>query len=77
MKFKPLAIDFKRGLFPEDELSKEDAIKFLSKENLLFRDAPLGFLLLTYLSQPLGFVKNLGNRSNNLHPMARRIRNVQ
>lgn len=72
-----LAIDFKRGLFPEVELSKEDAIKFLSKENLLFRDAPLGFLLLTYLSQPLGFVKNLGNRSNNLHPMARRIRNVQ
>lgn len=72
-----LAIDFKRGLFPEVELSKEDAIKFLSKENLLFRDAPLGFLLLTYFSQPLGFVKNLGNRSNNLHPMARRIRNVQ
>lgn len=72
-----LAIDFKKGLFPEVELSKEDAIKFLSKENLLFRDAPLGFLLLTYLSQPLGFVKNLGNRSNNLHPMARRIRNVQ
>lgn len=72
-----LAVDFKRGLFPEVELSKEDAIKFLSKENLLFRDAPLGFLLLTYLSQPLGFVKNLGNRSNNLHPMARRIRNVQ
>lgn len=72
-----LAIDFKRELFPEVELGKEDAIKFLSKENLLFRDAPLGFLLLTYLSQPLGFVKNLGNRSNNLHPMARRIRNVQ
>lgn len=56
------------------EVSKEDALKFLAKEPLVFADAPNGYLLLTYKGLGLGFVKNLGNRSNNLHPMARRIR---
>jgi NOL1/NOP2/fmu family ribosome biogenesis protein len=30
-------------------------------------------VLLTYASRPLGFVKNLGNRANNLLPDNRRI----
>ena len=56
------------------EVGREDALKFLAKEPLLFPDAPMGYLLLVYCGLPLGFVKNLGNRSNNLLPMARRIR---
>ncbi len=56
------------------EVCREDALKFLAKEPLLFPDAPMGYLLLVYCGLPLGFVKNLGNRSNNLLPMARRIR---
>ncbi len=56
------------------EVGREDALKFLAKEPLLFPGAPAGYLLLVYSGLPLGFVKNLGNRSNNLLPMARRIR---
>ena len=60
--------------FPVVELSKEQALAFLSKEPLVLDNEPNGYLLLTYLGYPLGFVKNLGNRSNNLWPQARRIR---
>ena len=34
----------------------------------------LGFVLLTYKDAPLGFVKNIGNRANNLYPQEWRIR---
>lgn len=56
------------------EVGREDALKFLAKEPVLIPDAPLGYVLLTYGGLGLGFVKNLGNRTNNLLPMARRIR---
>ena len=36
-------------------------------------DAPKGYVLLTCGCSPLGFVKNLGNRANNLYPAAWRI----
>lgn len=56
------------------EVTREDALKFLAKEPLVFPGRPLGYLLLTYRGCGLGFVKNIGNRSNNLLPVARRIR---
>ena len=37
-------------------------------------EADWGIVLLTYGGHPLGFVKNLGNRCNSLHPQNRRIR---
>lgn len=58
---------------PKVELSKDEAIKFLQREPLIFADSPKGYLLLTYKGLGLGFVKNLGNRSNSLLPMNRRI----
>ena len=60
--------------FPVVELTRDEALDFLSKEPLTFEKSPNGYLLLTYKGIPLGFVKNLGNRSNNLWPQARRIR---
>jgi NOL1/NOP2/fmu family ribosome biogenesis protein len=56
------------------EVSREDALKFLSKEALVLPEAPRGYLLLTYKGLGLGFVKNLGNRTNSLLPSCRRIR---
>lgn len=56
------------------EVSREDALKFLAKEMLVLSDAPRGYLLLTFEGLGLGFVKNLGNRTNSLLPNARRIR---
>ena len=58
---------------PKVELSKDEAVKFLQREPLVFKDSPKGYLLLTYMGLGLGFVKNLGNRSNSLLPMSRRI----
>lgn len=52
----------------------EIAIAYLKKETIVLPDAPKGFLLLTYREYPLGFVKNLGNRANNLYPNEWRIR---
>lgn len=59
--------------FPAVELSREEALHFLHKDSLTLRDAPCGFVLVRYGGLPLGFVKNLGNRANNLHPSSRRI----
>ena len=67
------------GLLPDlsyetVEVSREDALKFLSRDPVTFPAAPRGYLLLTYKGLGLGFVKNLGNRTNSLLPPARRIR---
>jgi len=35
---------------------------------------PGGIVLLTYQHEPIGFVKNIGNRANNLYPNEWRIR---
>ena len=56
------------------ELPCEQALAYLHREALSLPDAPVGYLLLTYNGAPLGFVKNLGNRANNLYPAEWRIR---
>lgn len=61
--------------FPEVELSPEDALLYLSKEAItLPEDTPKGYVTVTYKGFPLGFLKNLGNRANNLYPSEYRIR---
>ena len=61
--------------FPTVELAWEDAIKYLKKEALVLPEGSAkGYVLLTYKGQALGFVKNLGNRANNLYPQEWRIR---
>lgn len=69
-----LSVSLDRSRYPVVELSREDALKFLAKEPLVFEDRPVGLILLTYKDIALGFVKNLGRRSNNLHPSPRRIK---
>ena len=62
-------------LFPRTEVSSEQAIAYLRKEGLILdTDVPRGYVLLTYQGIPLGFVKNIGNRANNLCPQEWRIR---
>lgn len=61
------------GISPVD-VGREEALRFLAKEPLVLPGAPMGYVLLVYRGLGLGFVKNLGNRTNNLLPMARRIR---
>lgn len=65
----------RKDAFPTVDLSWQEAVTYLRKENLtLPDDAPKGYILLTYRSVPLGWVKNLGNRCNNLHTQEWRIR---
>ena len=64
--------------FPEIELSKEDALRYLAKEAIMLPEgSPKGFVTATYSGFPLGFLKNLGNRSNNLYPSEWRIRSIK
>lgn len=61
--------------FVREEVSYEQAIAYLRKEAITLSDAaPRGVVLLTYKEVPLGFVKNIGNRANNLYPQEWRIR---
>ena len=61
--------------FPREEISYGQAIAYLRKEAVTLSDAaPRGVVLLTYKDIPLGFVKNIGNRANNLYPQEWRIR---
>lgn len=50
------------------------AILFLRKEAIYLPDSSLGYLLICYKGQGLGWVKNMGNRCNNLYPSEWRIR---
>ncbi|MBR1576714.1 MAG: rRNA cytosine-C5-methyltransferase [Bacteroidales bacterium] len=68
-----LSLSYGRGEWPEWEVDRETALRFLHKDALVLPDAPRGVVLLTYASLPLGFVKNIGSRCNNLHPAGRRI----
>ncbi len=56
------------------EVDLPTALAFLHKDSIVLPDAPKGYLKVLYRGVPLGFVKNLGNRCNNLHPSNRRIR---
>jgi len=67
------AIDTKA--FHTAEVSHAQAINYLRKETIVLPQAtPCGIVLLTYRNQPIGFVKNIGNRANNLYPQEWKIR---
>lgn len=64
-----------RSAFPlQYELSDNEALRYLSAETLVLQGVEKGFVLLTYHNVPLGFVKNIGGRCNNLYPNNWRIR---
>jgi len=68
-----LSTRLNRDSFRVCEISYKDAVAYLQKEALSI-DAPKDYVLLTYKHEPLGFVKNIGTRANNLYPQEWRIR---
>lgn len=62
--------------FATYEVDWKTAITYLRKEALILDNQPKGYILLTYQGKPLGFVKNIGNRANNLYPQEWRIRSA-
>ena len=71
---QPLALSacLRADAYPRVELSYEDALAYLRRESVSV-DGPRGYVLTCYHGHPLGFVKNLGNRANNLYPQPWRI----
>ena len=62
-----------RGEYPAIDLTRQQALEYLHHDPLRFPDAPRGFCCVAFEGHPLGFVNNLGNRCNTLHPLSRRI----
>ena len=63
--------------FAHVPLSYTEAIAYLRKEAFPLPDTvPCGFVVVEYEGFPLGFVKNIGNRANNLYPQEWRIKST-
>ena len=73
-----LSTALKNNAFTRAEITREQAVAYLSREAItLPTETPRGFVLVTYKDIPLGFVKNIGNRVNNLYPQEWKIRNLK
>ncbi len=85
-----ISISFSNGAeleFLIADVCSNQALKFLARQDISLLGsvcgdgAPCavakGYVLVTYKGSPLGFVKNLGNRCNNLYPLGRRILNLR
>ena len=68
-----LSMVFDKNDYPCVEVDRMTALSFLHRDTLVLPDAPTGYIAISYEGLPLGFVKNLGRRCNNLHPQGRRI----
>jgi len=72
-----LSTDFSPHAFDSIEISLEEALSYLRRESpVLPPETPKGYVLLCYRGHPLGFVKNIGTRCNNLYPQEWRIRHL-
>ena len=64
-------------VFPRVSVDLQTAQNYLRRLVVdLQSEVPNGYVIIEYLQKPLGFVKNLGNRCNNLYPQEWRIRNL-
>lgn len=69
-----LAHDFNPADLPVVEVSLEDARAYLRRNAIVLPEgAPEGFVAVAYEGHPLGIVKNLGRRANNLYPAEWRV----
>lgn len=73
---KVMAVDYDEAL-PRYELTYDEAVAYLRHEALRFAPetaVPKGLVVVCYRGLPLGLVKNIGSRANNLYPDEWRIR---
>jgi 16S rRNA C967 or C1407 C5-methylase (RsmB/RsmF family)/NOL1/NOP2/fmu family ribosome biogenesis protein len=79
-KFQPhqalaLTTALHREAFTQVEIDREIALEYLRRMSLMLpANTPRGYVLLTFLGVPLGFVNNLGAHANNLYPQNWKIR---
>ena len=71
----PLKAETIEENLPQADLSYPDAMKFLRGEALVLpADTPRGIVEVCFMGKPLGQVKNIGSRANNLYPKPWRIK---
>ena len=63
-----------RSAFPEIELTIEEMLTYLKRDDISPQSANKGWNLVTYRNMASGWVKNLGNRYNSAFPKEWRIR---
>mgnify|MGYP002854027525 CR=1 FL=1 len=64
-----LSVALRREKYPMVELPYPTAIAYLRREAIVLPEAtPRGYVIVTFCGHPLGFVKNIGPRANNLYP---------
>ena len=72
-----LSVNLLPDAYPRAELSLEQARRYLHRESFILPEkTPKGFVVVTYQNYPLGFMKNLGDRANNLYPKNWAIRKL-
>ena len=68
-----LSIFFDSKDYPVVDVDRQTALRYLHRDALVLPQAAPGYHVISYLGHPLGFVKNIGSRCNNLLPKGRRI----
>lgn len=72
-----LSTSLREDAFPNADLDYQQAVAFLRKENIaLPSSTEKGFVAVKFKGATLGFMKNLGNRANNLYPQEWKIRST-
>ncbi len=65
---------YRRGAFPDIPLETDEALAYLRREVLMKTATSRGYATVSYKGVPIGWVKQVGTRSNNLYPQEWRIR---
>lgn len=64
-----------KDIFPIVDVSEDDALRYLRRESLILPPGiPKGYVTISYKDIPIGLMKNLGNRANNLFHSPWKIR---
>lgn len=72
-----ISVNLDESKYPRVEVELEDALRYLHREAIVLPEStPRGYVVITYKNNALGFMKNLGNRANNLYPKEWAIRNL-
>lgn len=72
-----ISVSLDKSKYPRVEVELEDALRYLHREAIVLPEStPRGYVVITYKNNALGFMKNLGNRANNLYPKEWAIRNL-
>ncbi len=75
LRYSPSTLHLQPSTLNPVELSYPQAIAYLRGEALVLPEGtPRGLVTVAFMGHPLGQVKNIGSRANNLYPKAWRIR---